>query len=126
MRFKKRFALLIVSLLLLFTLLTGCGADEQYNGIIEGLDKEDHTTWFDEEKDDLPSLKQCRKISAGMSLDEVIRKIGKPQRDIGFGTWVFQFDMDNGSIFTVSFVLENTDPNISTYNSLIVGYIDFN
>lgn len=112
--------------MLSLTPLTGCTPARQNNGPaeIEGLVKEDHATWFDEEKTDLPDLAQCQKISVGMSLDEVIKKIGKPQRDIGHGTWVFQFDINDGSILTVSFVLDN-NPNISTYDCLYVAEIDF-
>lgn len=93
----------------------------------EGIDKDDVYTWFDTNKTDLPSLEMCREITYGMRLNQVIRKIGKPQRDIGHGTWVFQFDIADGSVFTVTFVLdtEKARPTTPTYDCLIVYGADF-
>lgn len=103
------------------------------SGIIEdeetaaGIDKDDHFTWFDVNKTDLPDLTECQKISAGMTLNQVIRAIGKPQRDIGYGTWIFQFDVADGSVLTVSFVLgdERQRPETPTYDCLIVSGAGF-
>lgn len=100
------------------------------NGV-EVLDKENPQTWFDPEKTALPSIEQCGQISVGMSLDEVVRKIGKPQRDIGFGAILFQFDIDNGLTLTIWFDLDvekeneyvHNNPNASVYgtHALYVG-----
>ena len=100
------------------------------NGV-EVLDKEKPETWFDPEKTDLPGIEQCGQISVGMSLDEVVRKIGKPQRDIGYGAIIFQFDIDNGLTLTIWFDLDvekeneyvHNNPNVSVYgtHALYVG-----
>ena len=68
-----------------------------------GIVKNDPYTWFEAEKAVLPSRTDCEKIALGMTLNAVIRAIGKPQRDIGYGASVFQFDVADGSVFTVRF-----------------------
>ena len=109
-------ALLIASAIILGVFLTrgnvsDIGGDNN-NGVnntdeeitAPGIDKENIYTWFDMNKTNLPSLEKCKKIKVGMSLNQVISEMGKPQRDIGYGAWLFQFDLDDGSIFTVTFV----------------------
>ena len=133
-------ALLIASAIILGVFLTR-GNDSNFgdsnNGVnntdeeitAPGIDKEDIYTWFDMNKTDLPSLEKCKKIKASMSLNQVISEIGKPQRDIGYGALLFQFDLDDGTIFTVTFVQDlnkiNNKPDISYYDSLIVAYMNF-
>lgn len=73
---------------------------------VEVLDKEDVRTWFDPEKTDLPDAEQCGQISVGMSLDEVVRKIGKPQRDVGHGAVLFEFDLADGGVLTIGLALD--------------------
>lgn len=140
MRFKKILGLIAGVLMLFSIALAGCDAVNQ-NGTnngdnnsggnntdeeitVAGIDKENIYTWFDTNKTDLPSLEKCKKIKAGMSLNQVISEIGKPQRDIGSGVPLFQFDLDNGSICTISFNIENK-PNISDYDSLVVFRMDY-
>ena len=50
---------------------------------VEVLDKEDPATWLDPGKTDLPTEDQCAQITVGMSFDEVVALIGRPQRDVG-------------------------------------------
>ncbi len=150
MRFKKIIGLIVGVLMLCSIALAGCdaansngnnngvnnadGGNNSVNNIDEeitvaGIDKKNIYTWFDMNKTDLPSLEKCKKIKAGMSLNQVISEIGKPQRDIGYGACLFQFDLDNGSILTVTFDKDlnkiKNNPNISDYDSLIVAYMDF-
>lgn len=82
--------------------------DLSMNDYIE-LDYNDPDTWCDNDKDKLPSLQLTTKVKIGMSLDEVIRIMGKPQRDIGSGTVIFEFDLDNGSVFTTFWHIERDD-----------------
>lgn len=137
---KKFFAVIIGGLLLLSLALAGCKTKNPNNDniddnndtlvevdediTVEGIDKTDPYTWFDVNKADLPSLKECQEITEGMSLNQVIRKIGKPQREIGYGTMILQFDVDDGSVLTVSFVEDMekvaNNPSISDYDRWIV------
>lgn len=141
----KKFSRLICSLFLVCCIaacFAACTREDKENGndsgdapnsgtfeeeTAAGIDKDDHFTWFDVNKTDLPDLTECQKISAGMTLNQVIRAIGKPQRDIGYGTWIFQFDVADGSVLTVSFVLgdEMQRPETPTYDCLIVSGAGF-
>ena len=97
--------------------------------IVSGIDTADPYTWFDVNKIYLPSKKACQEIAEGMSLNQVIRKIGKPQRDIGSGVSMFQFDLDDGSILTIAFEEDSKkrekNPGISAYECLVVARWDF-
>ncbi|MDE7107386.1 MAG: hypothetical protein K2O39_03600, partial [Clostridiales bacterium] len=158
MRFKKIIGLIVAGLIMCSIALAGCDAansngnnnggnnngvniTENQNGnnnsvnntdddiTVVGIDKQNIYTWFDTNKTDLPSLEKCKKIKAGMSLNQVISEIGKPQRDIGYGACLFQFDLDDGSVLTVTFDKDlnkiKNNPNISDYDSLIVACMDF-
>ena len=130
-------ALLIVSAIILGVFLpqgnngdTGGGNNDVDEEITApGIDKENIYTWFDINKTDLPSLEECKNIKVGMSLNQVICEIGKPQRDIGSGVALFQFDLDDGSILTISFGIdlekETNKPNLSTYDYLVVKNLNF-
>lgn len=61
----------------------------------EILDKENPSSWFDINKIDLPGIEDAKKIKAGMSLDHIVSILGKPQRDIGSGAIIFEFDLSN-------------------------------
>lgn len=135
MRFKKILAVLFGCLMLMpLAAFVACNQNED-NYPLDGFDLEDAETWFDEEKADLPTLEQCKKITVGMSLTEVIRKIGKPQRDIGYGANIFQFDIDDGSVLNLWFNLDiekedeyfDKNPNATVYGShfLYVSSISF-
>lgn len=139
MRFKKIYAVLISGLMLLSIALAGCDTTNENKGniddnniediTVEGIDKSDPYTWFDVTKTDLPSLEACKHITNGMTLNQVIRKIGKPQREIGYGATIMQFDVDDGSILTVTFDMDlkkiESNPNLSTYDYLVVCHSDF-
>ena len=64
---------------------------------IELLDYDDPSSWIDADKKDLPTLDDLENIEIGMSLDEVISIIGKPQRSVGYGAILFTFSIDDGS-----------------------------
>lgn len=63
---------------------------------VELLDKENPSTWLDPEKKSLPTREACEQITVGMSLDEVVALIGRPQRDVGAGAILFEFDVEGG------------------------------
>lgn len=131
--------LLIASAIILTVLLTqNNGKIDDGNGIVidsdeeitaDGIVKSDIYTWFDMSKSDLPSLEDCRKITEGMSLNQVICKLGKPQREIGYGAILLQFDLDNGSILTITFVRDaekiKNKPKLTDYDYLIVYLLDY-
>ncbi len=79
---------------------------ELYVESVELLNKEDPRTWFDPEKTTLPFRAECEKIAVGMSLDEVVFHIGKPQRDVGSGACIFQFDLEGGGALELLLTLD--------------------
>ncbi|MDE6585774.1 MAG: hypothetical protein K2K80_03740 [Clostridia bacterium] len=134
MRYKKLLAVLVCGLMLSSISLAGCDTSDHNPAhnpagediTVDGIDKEDTYTWFDLNKTDLPSMEACRQIKEGMSLNQVIDKIGKPQRDIGYGAVLFQFDLADGSVFTVTFDKDfNNDLDKSDYDCLIVKNTNF-
>lgn len=71
---------------------------------IEILDKEKPSTWIDQTKTVLPSIQDIDNLKEGMSLDEVVNCLGKPQREVGNGAIVFEFDLkDSDSCLDVWF-----------------------
>ena len=140
---KKIFIILVSTILSCAIALSyaGCvprgnnGNTVDNNGIIdeditvEGIDKKDVYTWFDMNKTDLPDLEACQEITEGMSLNQVIKKLGRPQRDIGDGAVLLQFDLNDASILTITFVKDSekmiSKPNLSTYDYLVVYSLDF-
>lgn len=102
---------------------------------VELLDKEDPVTWLDPEKTSLPTKEQCEQITVGMSLDEVVALIGRPQRDVGSGAILYQFDVEGGAILQIRFDSDveqenkyvHDNPNAHIYGShcLYVGSVGF-
>ena len=70
----------------------------------EVLDKEEPETWFDENKTILPTLEMAKKIQLGMSLDDVVFILGKPQRDVGSGRTIFEFNLSDGESFYTTMI----------------------
>ena len=129
-------ALLIAAAIILGVFLTrGNNGDFDDNAFgeddvtVAGIDKNDPYTWFDVNKTDLPSLETCRAITRRMSLNQVIGKLGKPQRNVGSDAFLFQFDLDDGFILTITFDIDlwkqEQKPNLSTYDYLIVCELEF-
>lgn len=87
------------------------------------VDKEQPDTWFGWKKNNLPTLAQCRQIQTGMSLNDVLLKIGKPQRDVGYGAWVLQFDIEDGGALTITFTIGGDGETL--YDRLYVAALDF-
>lgn len=70
------------------------------DGLYEKLDVLDYTnpsSWLDPNKNSLPTLNDIDNIKIGMSLDDVVSLIGKPQGSSGYGAIIFNFAIDDGS-----------------------------
>lgn len=93
---------------------------------LPGIVKDDPYTWFEVNKETLPSREQCREIAVNMRLNDVVKKLGKPQRDVGYGESLFQFDVSDGSVFTVTFTKDVTEaPTLPDYDRLVVEAFTF-
>lgn len=97
---------------------------DQTERTVAGIDKNNPYSWFDVHKKTLPRRDQCLEIACGMSLNAVIAKLGKPQREIGYGAFVFQFDVADGSVFSVTFTIDAAS-ELSRYDRLTVSFSTF-
>ncbi len=70
---------------------------------VQTLSKANGDIWIDESKKNLPTEEDTKKIVKDMSLDDVVSYLGKPQRDVGSGIWIYEFDLSDGKVFSVSF-----------------------
>ena len=68
----------------------------------ESLDYNDPKTWFDESGKKI-KRSEIDRIEEGMTLENVIKTIGKAKRDIGSGTMILEWDIDNGKTLVISF-----------------------
>lgn len=90
-------------------------SDEMRCSDIELLDYDDPSTWIDAGKKDLPTLSDLKNIEIGMSLDEVISIIGKPQGSVGYGSIMFTFSIDDGSTILTSWIPGEYHPKNGPY-----------
>lgn len=70
---------------------------------IQTLSKTNGDIWLDESKKNLPDEEDTKKIVKDMSLYDVVSYLGKPQRDVGSSIWIYEFDLSDGKVFSVSF-----------------------
>lgn len=61
---------------------------------------------FEPDRENLPDRDAAQKVTENMSAHEVYSIMGKPQRDVGSGTFVLEWDLDSGEILKVSFILD--------------------
>lgn len=97
---KKR--IIITAIIACTLLFAGCTYVPEDNL----LDREDISSWVNPKKRNLPSVKDVDKISIGMEIQEVVDIIGKPQRIVGSGCIIFEFDLFNGQIFRTWWVTD--------------------
>ena len=96
----KKIVLLLLAFIISIT-MTACyaaGAFDKYNP----------DTWFETTSTGGISDRKAEKVTVGMTLEEVVDILGKPQRDTGSGTVIMEWDMRSGKILVVCF---NSDPN---------------
>ncbi len=60
-------------------------------------DYADFEMWIDTRKSELPSREETESLELGMSLEEVVYLIGKPQDLSGSGAIIFDFNLNDGS-----------------------------
>ena len=70
---------------------------------VQTLSKANGDIWFEENKKNLPDEKDTKKIVKDMSLDDVVSYLGKPQREVGSGIWIYEFELSDVKVFSVSF-----------------------
>lgn len=58
------------------------------------------------ERKDLPDRASAEKVEEGMKIQEVYSIMGNPQRDVGSGAVILEWNLDSGEILRVSFLLD--------------------
>lgn len=69
----------------------------------DDFDKNDPDTWYTTAKNGGVDGVLADQIKVGMTFDEIVGIIGKPQRDIGSGVWQMEWEMKSGEVLVVSF-----------------------
>ncbi|MBQ2254116.1 MAG: hypothetical protein II325_03060 [Clostridia bacterium] len=67
------------------------------------FDIDDPATWLVPQSGEGISDVDSKKLLIGMTFEEAISLLGRPQRNIGSGVYVFEWDMEDGNILRASF-----------------------
>ncbi len=63
----------------------------------------DPNDWFDPSGGNVVQREAAEQICVGMSFDEIVNRIGKPQRDVASGLIIFSWDIKNNEYLVVWF-----------------------
>lgn len=86
------------------------------------FDKNNPATWFCAAQNGGIGEDQAEKLEVGMTFTEVVALLGRPQRDIGSGSMLAEWDMQSGKVLTVCFRPSGTDADATiSYRILIRG-----
>lgn len=108
---------------------SGAGASVSYGEVSEyacpaeiPFDKNDPATWFCAAQNGGIGEDQAEKLEVGMTFTEAVALLGRPQRDIGSGSMLAEWDMQSGKVLTVCFRPSGTDADATiSYRILIRG-----
>ena len=73
------------------------------------FDKNNPATWFCAAQNGGIGEDQAEKLEVGMTFTEAVALLGRPQRDIGSGSMLAEWDMQSGKVLTVCFRPSGTD-----------------
>ncbi len=73
----------------------------------EGFDVNDASTWFDKEGKTVVSLGKTEQLAIGMSFEDVVREIGRPQRDPYSGIIGYEWELEDGRMMHCIFSRES-------------------
>lgn len=84
------------------------------------FDKNNPATWFCAAQNGGIGEDQAEKLEVGMTFTEVVALLGRPQRDVGSGSTLAEWDMQSGKVLTVCFRPSgtNADATISYHISI--------
>lgn len=86
------------------------------------FDKNNPATWFCAAQNGGIGEDQAEKLEVGMTFTEVVALLGRPQRDIGSGSMLAEWDMQSGKVLTVCFRPSGTDADATiSYHISIKG-----
>lgn len=73
------------------------------------FDKNNPATWLCAAQNGGIGEDQAEKLEVGMTFTEVVALLGRPQRDVGSGSTLAEWDMQSGKVLTVCFRPSGTD-----------------
>lgn len=86
------------------------------------FDKNNPATWFCAAQNGGIGEDQAEKLEVGMTFTEVVALLGRPQRDVGSGSTLAEWDMQSGKVLTVCFRPSETDADATiSYHISIKG-----
>lgn len=86
------------------------------------FDKNNPATWLCAAQNGGIGEDQAEELEVGMTFTEVVALLGRPQRDIGSGSVLAEWDMQSGKVLTVCFTPSGTDADATiSYRILIRG-----
>ena len=103
----KKIILVSIITALIITSLVSCSnndANSNEQPLMSLYDTFD--TWFSSEINKNLTEEDAKEIKQGMRLDETVNLIGRPQRDVGSGTHVLEWDLKSGKVINIGFVLD--------------------
>lgn len=125
---KNRLLLVITAIFVMITMIAVvCYVAGAFD---KKFDKNDPATWYEANRKDGVKDALTEQIKVGMTLSEVVDIIGKPQRDIGSGAWLMEWELQSGDKLVVAFnsssiesISEGADSSKIEYN-LIAYHIE--
>lgn len=86
------------------------------------FDKNNPATWLCAAQNGGIGEDQAEELEVGMTFTEVVALLGRPQRDVGSGSMLAEWDMQSGKVLTVCFRPSGTDADATiSYRILIRG-----
>ncbi len=86
------------------------------------FDKNNPATWLCAAQNGGIGEDQAEKLEVGMTFTEVVALLGRPQRDVGSGSMLAEWDMQSGKVLTVCFRPSGTDADATiSYHISIKG-----
>ncbi len=101
---KKIILFSIITALLITSLVSCNDTNNNEQTLMSPYDTSD--TWFSSEINKNLTEEDAKEIKQGMRLDETVNLIGRPQRDVGSGTHVLEWDLKSGKVIHIGFVLD--------------------
>lgn len=128
---RKQLALVLV-LALLLGLLCSCAVPDETpvetsttsKDALSGtnFDPKDPMTWYSDTPS-YPTDEDIARIQPGMTLTEVFRIIGLPQRDVGSGKIIMEWERDTDKPLQIVFNKKSSDENLAEADRWVVVVI---
>jgi hypothetical protein len=89
------------------------------NSDIDNLDINDPTTWYEPTRYGGIDEDLAERISVGMTFYEIADILGKPQRDVGSGVVIMEWEMRSGKVLNVAFRFVSSGTNTEAADDLV-------